>query len=278
MKSSCTPQSHVWVYNKWVQLPDAIDKIRPSIVQIRVLGPGMPPQGHTVGTGFVVTDAGHVVTALHVVQPLNPAAGHSLAVAFAGPSANTPAARAAATFVQVAARVIDTNPDHDLAIIETSNLSNSGLKIEFLGQSFNTTPSPVQLHADTVRDGISLAVSGYPLNEPSLVTNAGVLASTFTVALQEGQLRERYLGDLTANFGNSGGPVYTVQDAAVIGVHVSSKLTPISNGQGHQTAGLTVIVPAAEVKALLEKNSLSLPERRPIPPKARKNNRQRGSR
>jgi len=241
-----------------VQLPDAIDKIRPSVVQIRAIESGS--EGRTIGTGFVVTTAGLVVTALHVVQPPSLAAGQSLAVAFAGPTVNTPIARAAATFVQVPARVLAGNREHDLAIIETANISNSDLKIKILDQDFNTALSPAKLYSGGIRDGISLAVSGYPLSQPSLVTNAGVLASTFSVQSQGRLWRKRYLGDFTANRGNSGGPVYTVNDAAVIGVHVASQMTPIRGGAGQQTAGLSVIVPIAEVTTFLEEQGWELPE------------------
>ena len=48
-----------------------------------------------------------------------------------------------------------------------------------------------------------------------------------------GRVQERYLSDFTANPGNSGGPVYTVRDASVIGVCVARRLAPIVGGLGH---------------------------------------------
>src|SRR5438876_114435 len=47
-------------------LPDAVDAIRPAIVQIGVrLNRGELPR--TLGTGFIVDDRSTVVTALHVI-------------------------------------------------------------------------------------------------------------------------------------------------------------------------------------------------------------------
>jgi S1-C subfamily serine protease len=244
------------MYNEWMQLPDAIDKIRPSVVQIRATGSGTSSEAPAIGTGFVVTTAGHVVTALHVVQPPSLPAGQSLSVGFAGPTISTPVASVAASFVVVPARLHAGNREHDLAIIETANMSNSDLKIKVLDQDFDITPTPATLYSGEIRDGISLAVSGYPLSKPSLVTNAGVLASTFAVQSQGGEWRKRYLGDFTTNRGNSGGPVYTVNDAAVIGVHVATQMAPIRRGTGQQTAGLAVIVPIAEVMTFLIEQGL----------------------
>jgi S1-C subfamily serine protease len=158
-------------------------------------------------------------------------------------------------FVGAGARVIDIAPEHDLALLEVPGAVNLISTVEFVGQRV-PAPIPVDVSSAGVREGASLAVSGYPLNEPSLVTNAGVLASSFSLVEEAGRLQERHLGDFPANPGNSGGPVYAAANASVIGVCVGGKLTPIVGGLGAHAAGLTVIVPISEVVALLARNGL----------------------
>ena len=50
--------------------------------------------------------------------------------------------------------------------------------------------------------------------------------------------------------------MYTVHDGSVVGVCVAARLAPIVGGAGAQAAGLTVIVPSAQVVALLARNGL----------------------
>jgi hypothetical protein len=69
-----------------VQLPDAIDRIRPSIVQIGAVALGAAPGQATLGTGFVVTSAIHVITAKHVVDGINSVTQEGLQVGFAAPT------------------------------------------------------------------------------------------------------------------------------------------------------------------------------------------------
>lgn len=244
-----------------VQLPDAIDRIRPSIVQIGATGTEV-----ALGTGFIVTSALHVVTAKHVVDS---AADQRPHVNFGGPTIDTPEIKMRGSFLGAEAVVIDVMPDHDLALLEVPTAAKVIPGSLFAGQPM-PTPVPVSLGTGGIQEGTSLAVSGYPLNAPSLVTNAGVLASSFSLIEQEGQLQEGHLGDFTANPGNSGGPVYKTADARVIGVCVAGKLTPIVGGEGAHAAGLTVIVPVAAVVELLERNGLvatevpSKPAARPV--------------
>lgn len=104
--------------------------------------------------------------------------------------------------------------------------------------------------AQPLREGSQLAVSGYALNQPSLVTNAGVLACTLSSEVRLCDMKVRHLADFTAHPGNSGGPVFSLQDGAVIGVCVSGRLAPV-------LGRLTVIVPAVDVIAMLDRNGLT---------------------
>jgi S1-C subfamily serine protease len=228
-----------------MQLPDTIDRIRPSVVQIRA------SSGRKLGTGFIATDANHVVTAFHVIEA---AAGEPIQVGFAGPDVDTPQVKARANFMISEGTLAGADPDHDLAVIATP--STGGLTIKLGPRLIAAPPRPARLKADTLRAGAQLAVSGYPLDEPSLITNAGILASAYSPANPPSSLQECYLGDFTANPGNSGGPVYGANDASVIGVCVGGRMAPVHGAPspgvaGYYLAGLTVIVPAIDVLKLL---------------------------
>jgi len=223
------------------------------------MGPGLPPQGATLGTGFVVTEARHVVTAKHVIDAIDFAGGQSVNVAFAGPDVDTPGLQMRANFAGTQGEVVDSVAEHDLALIEVPGASSLTFRVQAGERLIESVPMPARLNRDRLREGVELAVSGYPLAQPSLVTNAGILASSFSPDGTLGDWKDRYLGDFTANPGNSGGPVYTVYDGAVIGVCVAGRLAPVVGGVGAHAAGLTVIVPIGEVLALMERNGLENP-------------------
>ena len=230
--------------------------MRPSIVQIRAVGPGLPPQGATLGTGFLVGPDLHVVTAKHVTDAIDAAAGQKLHVAFAGPDIDTPQLKMRANFTGTEGQVVGTEPNQDLALLQVPGAGNLAFGVQVDGKKIETRPAAARLHSARLREGVPLALSGYPLSEPSLITTAGVLASTFSPTDATGPAEERYLGDFTANPGNSGGPVYLVQNAGVVGVCVAGKLAPIVGGVGAHAAGLTVIVPLAEVVKLLDRHGV----------------------
>jgi hypothetical protein len=145
------------------------------------------------------------------------------------------------------------------------------------------------------REGDAVAVSGYPFAMNSLVTNSGCIASAFLPTFANdpipdpppqppddvgspGETRqveiftpgppagERYLADLEVNGGNSGGPVYRVDTGAVIGVCVATRSAPVTRAgnpvviKGEMLAyssGLTVVIPAKYVDAMLREHRVS---------------------
>ena len=231
-----------------MRLPDAIDGLRPSIVQIRASGPGTPAQGATIGSGVIVTDSGSIVTARHVLDAIDFERGQTLTIAFAFPDVDTPGLTRRANFMGVEGKLVDVDEQHDLALIEAvGGLANVG---RVLGNTqVPNAPAPAHLSTAPLREGSQLAVSGYPLDQPSLVTNAGVLACTLSSEVEIGGVKVRHLGDFTAHPGNSGGPVFSLRDGAVIGVCVAGRLASM-------VGGLTVIVPAVDVIAMLDRNGL----------------------
>jgi S1-C subfamily serine protease len=94
--------------NATTSFADAVKRIRPSVIPIAVIERRM---SESLGSGFFVSLTCHVITACHVPQALQ---GH-LAIGIAYP--NTEATRENFCFVQ--ARVIDQDPVHDLALLQT---------------------------------------------------------------------------------------------------------------------------------------------------------------
>jgi S1-C subfamily serine protease len=261
-----------------MQLPDAIQRIKPSIVQMLRNGPGLPEEGQRLGTGFLVTEDAHVVTAKHVVDAVDVAAGQRLRVAFPSEDVDTPEGiKVRAGFDITDGHVVGADAEHDLALVVVHNGRSFPIPMTVLGRHVHRPWTPIQIAPVSVREGIAIASSGYPLKEPSLVTTAGILASSFSL---DGDRYGRYLGDFTGNPGNSGGPVYTVSEARTIGVCVAGRLSPIVGGHGLQTAGLTVVVPVEQVMALLERCDVAAAPTgsRPMTPAAGNRRGRRGKR
>jgi len=186
-------------YNGVMQLPDIIDRVRPSVVQIRRSNANQPSVGQTIGSGFIVSDTAHVATALHVVEAVDLSAGESIHVAFAAPNIDTPTLKMQANFSEYEGQVIGTDKDQDLALIHVPQLAGPGLRVQLGPEMLEAKPVAARLNTSSLREGVELAVSGYPLAEASLVTNIGILASTFTQTDNPSQIC--YLGDFTANRG-----------------------------------------------------------------------------
>lgn len=259
-----------------MRLPDAIDRIRTSVVQIQLPLEGA---GHlSLGTGFVVGAAArHAITARHVVMTAHGEVLDQILVGFPGPDVITPAMVMRGAFVSFGCSIIDTSADDDLALIELPEEAFGGMQIEMYGGATFQPPQSAAFSARRCREGTEIAVSGYPLGEPSLVTNAGILASDFTLLSGPGNPQERLLGDLTANPGNSGGPVYSVHEANVIGILVAGRTTRLAEGEGAVSAGLALIVPASVGAAFVEMNGIDLTPTQPsLPAKQPKKRRRRG--
>lgn len=117
-----------------------------------------------------------------------------------------------------------------------------------------------------------------------LVTTSGNLASSWSSEVQEIQVpgapagfrmpdvADSYLADVRVNGGNSGGPVYSVESARVIGVCVSFDTAPVQYGNGNQepatiggrplsyNSGLSNVVPIRYLIELLKKHNLTWKE------------------
>jgi len=203
-----------------MELPEAIDKIRPTVVQIAFKARNISPDDQEkfgganinvpIGTGFFVNRKGYVITANHVIvvgqKQIDEieAEEKMLRIGIAQPNEikkvfpeiferKTIDWRAQFTFVDF--DVIATDETNDLCLLKLEkNPFNgeltSGVFVEEreVPLLFGTAYTHIAL-VGKPKDGSAIAISGFPLNEPILYTSSGVLASTWHFKLKKSRFR-----------------------------------------------------------------------------------------
>jgi S1-C subfamily serine protease len=232
------------------QLPDTIDRVRPSIVQVSkecVYANNLTSTNG--GTAFLISPEGFALTAAHVVAKcasvllaaqippnLRPAGVSQMALLSQSMKIGLPLVYSVTdqnqkrgNFTLVDADVIERDDVHDVALLKLSRNPfgaeiQSGYTLE--GKPLRLMPLGVALLSSrTLREGEPIAVSGFPFESSVLVTNAGIIASTRKAhyfdtgdaAVHVRVTSDFYLADMTVNHGNSGGPVYDAS-GEVIGI------------------------------------------------------------
>jgi S1-C subfamily serine protease len=279
-----------------MNLPEAIERIRPSVIQIIFSAHelseelrkkvGSPFISVHIGTGFLLNKDGYAITAYHVItsgQQLiqddkNYKAGKKrIQIGLAQPLSEN----FRANFNLVDFDVIDTDPRHDLALLKLkqnpfSGQVHSGIVIN--GLEIPMVFDTATLNPTRPKDGEAIALSGYPLRNAILISNAGWLATSWSYDTVEQQvpgarpgftmpdIGDIYLADVTVNHGNSGGPVYLVSNASVIGMAVAFQPAPVEGQQENEvskdgkqlsySSRLTVVIPARYITDLLKKNGV----------------------
>lgn len=279
-------------------VPQAIENIRSSIVQISLFATDLSPElqreiggrpfiTSSLGTGFLVNSDAIVITARHVIEGGRQmleriqAGQKRMVVGLAQP--NTENMRG--NFSVVDFDIVAEEVRHDLAILRLRRNPfrgevRSGIRIQN-----NEVPllfCSVTLDPNRPRDGVAVGISGYPLGEPVLVTNVGCIAASWAFTIEEVQvpraphwfsrpdIADTYLTDIEVNRGNSGAPVFLIENAAVIGVCVGSKAAPVRDQHGINvelenrkllySSGLTLVIPIRYVIELLRINDLDWSE------------------
>jgi len=255
-----------------MNLREAIKAVDPCVVQVS--GESLQP---VVGTGFFVHEGGYVVTALHVIQQIARMANEAnRPVQVNVGIAHTNSENMRANFTVTDCEVVDADEVYDLALVRLGRNPLAGELGTGIVVGEVAIPLPAQVAAidpDRPEDGEPIAVSGYPLSNPVLITNAGHLASVWHSEsrrdFQPGvsPLVDWYFGDVEVNPGNSGGPVYRVETAEVIGVCRASQPAPVRRGDNGEPArmsdvalnyssGITVFTPAKYIAEMLARHSL----------------------
>lgn len=228
-------------------LPDLIDKIKPSIVVIGTYSKTRSPAFAMRGTGFVVGDGSLVATNAHVVPGVLDANSDEVLViqSFAG---------SAGPQQRIVRKAVDDQL-HDMAL----------LRIE-------GAPLPaVTLHsAGAVREGQQVAFTGFPIGGVlglSPVTHRGMISAITPIVLPGANARqlnakvirrlksgafEVYQLDGTAYPGNSGGPLFELERGEVIGIINMVFVKGTKEAILSQPSGISFAIPVVYLEDLLQ--------------------------
>ena len=264
----------------------SITQMKPSVVQIKFKSDSAKPeyQEGIAGTGIVVSDEGYVLTAAHVITETEAALradNASKVEFFVGISIDAiagPGAYSRGSFAYIPCTIKDTDPVHDLAILQLaqnpfSEAFRLGIKIG--DKEPKVTLGVAKLDQSLPPEGQTVLVSGYPLSIPTLVTQKGMIASeTFSVVqiqrsnagagLLGTEVEDTILLDAVVNPGNSGGPVYLPGEHSVIGICDAYEPSAVFTMRRPQTvvpgvgqnSGLAMVIPIQYAIALLQKNKI----------------------
>src|SRR5437870_9826283 len=275
-----------------MNLSEAIDRIRPSIVQITFFASsfsdevrrrlGRPFVKAPLGTGFFVHRDGYVVTANHVIE-----LGNRLSRQMEAQEkrmqigmALTNSGNMRGNFSMIDFDLAVSDARHDIALLRLRNNPFRGEVHSGIVIGDREVPLAFglpDLDSGRPKEGASVGISGYPLSESVLVTNSGHIASVWSYDVAEmpvpgapewfrmPDIADTYLVDSEVNPGNSGGPVYLVESAEIIGICVATKPAPVRDEQGnpvsinetklYYSSGLTVVIQSRYVIRLIEQQT-----------------------
>jgi len=231
-----------------------------------------------VGTGFLVDRSGHFVTAAHVVGTKQ-IGGED--VRLTATIRQRQGGGTDQSFV-----VVDLDSDHDLALCQIVGFKVFTRSESPTAKSMKTEaakPLPpgsaridathpfasFQIASGPTTTGRLVLVSGFPLFSWTPTVQLGLIAATSTLypppvpplAVKDG--RELLQISVSANHGNSGGPIIDLATGEVIGVLLQLVPAPLAiGGQLHYDAGtfemsgLMLAAPAAWVNTILAKNGV----------------------
>jgi putative serine protease PepD len=189
-----------------------VDKVLPSVVTVRVTG--------AIGSGFVVSTDGYVITNDHVVET----GSDAMSVSFSDGST-------------APAKLVGRDPESDIAVIK---VAKSGLTPVAIGNS------------DSIKVGDPVLAFGSPLDLVNTVTAGIVSALDRTIQGGEPGGTTRYYAaiqtDAAVNQGNSGGPLVNAA-GQVIGVNSVIRSLG-SNETEAGNIGLAFAIPINQAKRL----------------------------
>ena len=175
-------------------------------------------QQQSLGSGFVVDKAGHVVTNYHVVQ-----GARQIRVSFSNGAS-------------MKATVVGTDPSSDLAV----------LKIDASSRAL--TPLPLG-DSDTTKVGDPVVAIGNPFGLDRTVTAGIVSAIQRAITAPNGYTIDHVIQtDAAINHGNSGGPLLNGR-GDVIGVN--SQIETGDNSSSSGNVGVGFAIPSNTVKAVI---------------------------
>lgn len=165
------------------------EQLAPSIVSISVAATTVAGLDVSGGSGFVIDEAGHIVTNYHVVE----GADEIIVNFFDG------------TITR--AEIVGLDPDSDIAVIRVDNVPSERLRPVVFGD------------VDTMRVGDSVIAIGSPFGQDWTLTAGIISAKNRNISgLGDYSIGSAIQTDTPINPGNSGGPLINL-DGEVIGVN-----------------------------------------------------------
>jgi putative serine protease PepD len=200
-------------------LAGVVKAVLPSVVTVRVdEGAGE----EAIGSGFIVTTDGYVITNDHVIDGLTGNATITFSDSTTAP-----------------AKLVGTDPESDIAVLK---LDRTGLPAITFGDS------------DSVAVGDPVLAVGAPLDLPGTVTYGIISALHRPLEIGSAGGPTRYYAaiqtDAAVNHGNSGGPLFDAS-GKVIGVDAVIKSVG-SNDEDTGSIGLAFAIPIDEARRVAE--------------------------
>jgi serine protease Do len=231
-------------------LPETLERIKPSIVGVGTFAPLRQPRSVFLGTGWVIGDGKHAITNHHVVDRRLDQKKQEVHAIFVRREDGQPRA--------YQAKVLACDKAHDLCLLRFQGIQLKPLRLG---------------HASEVKEGREYAMTGFPIGmvlglHP--VTSKGIVSSITPIAipaLSERQLTPQVLGHLGTPFkvfqldalaypGNSGSPLYDVDSGKVVGVVNSVFVKESKESVLSTPSAIAYAIPVTHVYDLLLKAKL----------------------
>jgi S1-C subfamily serine protease len=231
-----------------------------------------------IGTGFVVNNQGDFITAGHVASTTEVGSGtNKLKVRL-----TVGLRQKKAGISGVAFKVVELDSDHDLALCHVDGLHGvtfaetgvqkmahpeqpGGLTAEEMSQPF----ASLAIDQSVPHAGRFILVSGFPLGSWTPAIQFGLLSAKETmypdapIARLPKDTFELLQISVSANHGNSGGPVIDLRSGRVVGVILSIVPAPLAIGgqqiwsdSSFDMSGIMLAAPAKWVNALLTRHGV----------------------
>jgi len=240
----------LWLGGAWADnLPQTIEKIKPSIVGVGTFQQTRRPPAAFRGTGFVVADGRHVVTNAHVLPALLDNEKKEALGIFVG-QGETAQFRPA--------RTVARDEERDLALLEIGGEPLPALNV---GDSAG------------VREGQQVSFTGFPIGTVlglyPVTHRATVSAITPIVipARASSQLDVKMIKriraplnvfqlDGTAYPGNSGSPLFDPETGAVLGIINMVFIKGTKENALSEPSGISYAIPGNHIEELLKRAGL----------------------
>jgi S1-C subfamily serine protease len=262
------------------ETPTAFYAVLPVYAWIDHAIPGQEGKFGTavIGTAFVVNNQGDFITAAHVASTTEVGSGANklkvrLTVGLRQRKANISG---------VSFKIVELDSDHDLALCHVDGLQGmtfaktgvqkmahpelpGGLTAEEMSEPF----ASLAIDQSAPQAGHFILVSGFPLGSWTPAIQFGLLSATETrypdapIARLPKDTSELLQISVSANHGNSGGPVIDLQSGRVVGVILSIVPAPLVVGgqqiwsdSSFDMSGIMLAAPAKWVNALLSRHDV----------------------